>query len=49
MVLIRRLLITEANIGILENNLALRGISSPAQLQKVLVTPLTPGSFGLPE
>jgi len=29
--------------------LALRGIRTPAQLQKVLVTPLTPGSFGLPE
>ena len=29
--------------------LALRGIASPAQLQKVFVTPLTPGSFGLPE
>ena len=29
--------------------LALRGITSAAQLQKVFVTPLTPGSFGLPE
>jgi primary-amine oxidase len=29
--------------------LALRGISTPQQLQQVLVTPLTPGSFGLPE
>ena len=29
--------------------LALRGIVSAAQLQKVFVTPLTPGSFGLPE
>ena len=29
--------------------LALRGIRTPAQLQRVLVTPLTPGSFGLPE
>ena len=29
--------------------LALRGIVSPAQLADVLVTPLTPGSFGLPE
>ena len=29
--------------------LARRGISTPAQLQKVFVTPLTPGSFGLPE
>jgi len=29
--------------------LALRGIRSPEQLQKVFVTPLTPGSFGLPE
>jgi len=29
--------------------LALRGIRSPQQLQKVFVTPLTPGSFGLPE
>ena len=29
--------------------LALRGIAGPAQLQKVFVTPLTPGSFGLPE
>ena len=28
--------------------LALRGITSAAQLQKVFVTPLTPGSFGLP-
>ena len=31
------------------NALALRGIRSPQQLQKVFVTPLTPGSFGLPE
>ena len=31
------------------NALALRGIRSAAQLQKVFVTPLTPGSFGLPE
>ncbi|HET9205314.1 MAG TPA: hypothetical protein VFO28_03680, partial [Burkholderiaceae bacterium] len=29
--------------------LALRGITSQQQLQQVLVTPLTPGSFGLPE
>jgi len=29
--------------------LALRGIRTPEQLQNVLVTPLTPGSFGLPE
>ena len=29
--------------------LARRGITSPAQLAKVFVTPLTPGSFGLPE
>jgi primary-amine oxidase len=29
--------------------LARRGIRTPAQLQKVFVTPLTPGSFGLPE
>jgi primary-amine oxidase len=29
--------------------LALRGISTPQQLAQVLVTPLTPGSFGLPE
>ena len=29
--------------------LALRGIRTPTQLQEVLVTPLTPGSFGLPE
>ncbi len=29
--------------------LARRGISTPAQLQKVFITPLTPGSFGLPE
>jgi len=29
--------------------LARRGISTPAQLGKVFVTPLTPGSFGLPE
>ena len=29
--------------------LALRGIGSAEQLQKVFVTPLTPGSFGLPE
>jgi primary-amine oxidase len=29
--------------------LALRGIRSAQQLQKVFVTPLTPGSFGLPE
>src|SRR5262245_28523710 len=29
--------------------LARRGITSTAQLQKVFVTPLTPGSFGLPE
>jgi len=29
--------------------LALRGITTPAQLANVLVTPLTPGSFGLPE
>ena len=31
------------------NALALRGIRSAAQLQRVFVTPLTPGSFGLPE
>ena len=31
------------------NALALRGIRTPAQLQQVFVTPLTPGSFGLPE
>ena len=31
------------------NALALRGIRTPQQLQKVFVTPLTPGSFGLPE
>jgi primary-amine oxidase len=29
--------------------LALRGITTPAQLANVLVTPLTSGSFGLPE
>ena len=29
--------------------LALRGIRSAEQLQRVFVTPLTPGSFGLPE
>ena len=29
--------------------LARRGIATPEQLQKVFVTPLTPGSFGLPE
>lgn len=29
--------------------LALRGIRTPEQLQQVFVTPLTPGSFGLPE
>jgi primary-amine oxidase len=29
--------------------LARRGIRTPEQLQQVLVTPLTPGSFGLPE
>ena len=29
--------------------LALRGIRTPTQLQQVFVTPLTPGSFGLPE
>ncbi|MEO8751149.1 MAG: tyramine oxidase [Casimicrobiaceae bacterium] len=29
--------------------LALRGITTPAQLANVLVTPLTPGVFGLPE
>jgi primary-amine oxidase len=29
--------------------LALRGITTAQQLQQVLVTPLTPGSFGLPE
>jgi len=29
--------------------LARRGIKTPQQLQQVLVTPLTPGSFGLPE
>ncbi len=29
--------------------LARRGIATPQQLQKVFVTPLTPGSFGLPE
>ena len=29
--------------------LARRGIRGPAQLAKVFVTPLTPGSFGLPE
>ena len=29
--------------------LARRGISTAEQLQKVFVTPLTPGSFGLPE
>ena len=29
--------------------LALRGLRTPQQLQKVFVTPLTPGSFGLPE
>lgn len=29
--------------------LALRGITTPQQLEQVLVTPLTPGSFGLPE
>ena len=29
--------------------LALRGIARAQQLQKVFVTPLTPGSFGLPE
>jgi len=31
------------------NALALRGIRTPTQLQQVFVTPLTPGSFGLPE
>ena len=31
------------------NALALRGIRTPQQLQQVFVTPLTPGSFGLPE
>ncbi|MEO5881891.1 MAG: hypothetical protein ABIQ06_05705, partial [Caldimonas sp.] len=31
------------------NALALRGITTPTQLQQVFVTPLTPGSFGLPE
>ncbi len=31
------------------NALALRGIRSQAQQQQVFVTPLTPGSFGLPE
>lgn len=30
------------------NALALRGIRTPTQLQQVFVTPLTPGSFGLP-
>ena len=29
--------------------LAARGITTPSQLANVLVTPLTPGSFGLPE
>jgi primary-amine oxidase len=29
--------------------LARRGLTTPAQLANVLVTPLTPGSFGLPE
>lgn len=29
--------------------LALRGIDSPEEIAKVFVTPLTPGSFGLPE
>ncbi len=29
--------------------LAMRGITTPDQLANVLVTPLTPGSFGLPE
>lgn len=29
--------------------LARRGIATPQQLQRVFVTPLTPGSFGLPE
>jgi primary-amine oxidase len=29
--------------------LARRGIRTPEQLQKVFITPLTPGSFGLPE
>ena len=31
------------------NALARRGIRTPAQLQQVFVTPLTPGVFGLPE
>jgi len=31
------------------NALALRGIRTAQQLQQVFVTPLTPGSFGLPE
>jgi len=31
------------------NALAARGITTPSQLANVLVTPLTPGSFGLPE
>jgi primary-amine oxidase len=31
------------------NALARRGIRSPEQLQKVFITPLTAGSFGLPE
>ena len=31
------------------NALARRGIRTPQQLQQVFVTPLTPGSFGLPE
>ena len=31
------------------NALALRGIRGAQQLQKVFITPLTPGSFGLPE
>jgi primary-amine oxidase len=31
------------------NALALRGIDTPQELQNVLVTPLTPGSFDLPE
>src|SRR4029079_3031659 len=29
--------------------LARRGLTTPAQLAQILVTPLTPGSFGLPE
>ena len=31
------------------NALAERGIDTPEELAKVLVTPLTPGAFGLPE